>query len=145
MVGEIAYQYPPRKYKVPEAVLRKKDNVLTIRVLCERGNGRLTPDKIYRLFSEEGSVDLTDNENCWEYKIGCSYMPVSYTHLAILRPGRFDRKISVGTPDVGGREDILKPVSYTHLQFGNKDVKVEVLDVQETVRKEEAKELFKYL
>ena len=27
---------------------------------------------------------------------------------AILRPGRFDRKISVGSPDVGGREDILK-------------------------------------
>lgn len=26
---------------------------------------------------------------------------------AILRPGRFDRKVSVGTPDVGGREDIL--------------------------------------
>lgn len=31
------------------------------------------------------------------------------------------------------------------IQFGNKDVKVEVLDVQETVRKEEAKELFRYL
>lgn len=27
---------------------------------------------------------------------------------AILRPGRFDRKIAVGTPDIGGREDILK-------------------------------------
>ncbi|MCR4755841.1 MAG: ATP-dependent zinc metalloprotease FtsH [Lachnospiraceae bacterium] len=27
---------------------------------------------------------------------------------AILRPGRFDRKISVGTPDVKGREDILR-------------------------------------
>ena len=27
---------------------------------------------------------------------------------AILRPGRFDRKISVGRPDVKGREDILK-------------------------------------
>ncbi len=27
---------------------------------------------------------------------------------AILRPGRFDRKIGVGTPDVAGREDILK-------------------------------------
>ncbi len=26
---------------------------------------------------------------------------------AILRPGRFDRKIAVGTPDVGGREEIL--------------------------------------
>ncbi len=27
---------------------------------------------------------------------------------AILRPGRFDRRIGVGTPDVQGREDILK-------------------------------------
>lgn len=26
---------------------------------------------------------------------------------AILRPGRFDRKVAVGAPDVGGREDIL--------------------------------------
>ena len=27
---------------------------------------------------------------------------------AILRPGRFDRKVAVGTPDISGREDILK-------------------------------------
>ncbi len=31
------------------------------------------------------------------------------------------------------------------ISFGNKDVRVEVLDVQETVKKEEAKELFRYL
>ncbi|WP_342757553.1 RNA-binding S4 domain-containing protein [Kineothrix sedimenti] len=31
------------------------------------------------------------------------------------------------------------------IQFGNKDVKVEVLDVQETVKKDEAKELFRYI
>ena len=31
------------------------------------------------------------------------------------------------------------------ISFGNREVKVEVLDVQETVRKEEAKELFRYL
>ena len=31
------------------------------------------------------------------------------------------------------------------IQFGNKDVKGEILDVQETVKKDEAKELFKYL
>ncbi len=31
------------------------------------------------------------------------------------------------------------------IAFGNKEVKVEVLDVQETVRKDEAKELFKYI
>ena len=31
------------------------------------------------------------------------------------------------------------------ISFGNKDVKVEVTDISETVKKEEAKELFKYL
>lgn len=31
------------------------------------------------------------------------------------------------------------------IQFGNKDVKVEVLDVQETVKKDEARDLFRYL
>jgi cell division protease FtsH len=27
---------------------------------------------------------------------------------AIMRPGRFDRKVAVGTPDIGGREEILR-------------------------------------
>lgn len=31
------------------------------------------------------------------------------------------------------------------IRFGNKETKAEVLDVQETVRKEDAKELFRYL
>ena len=31
------------------------------------------------------------------------------------------------------------------IQFGTRTVKVEVLDVQETVKKDEAKELFRYL
>jgi ribosomal 50S subunit-recycling heat shock protein len=31
------------------------------------------------------------------------------------------------------------------ITFGNKEVKVEVLDVAETVKKDEAKELFKYI
>lgn len=31
------------------------------------------------------------------------------------------------------------------INFGNKDVKVEVLTVQDVIRKEEAKEMFKYV
>ena len=31
------------------------------------------------------------------------------------------------------------------IQFGSKSVRVEVLDVQETVRKDDAKELYRYL
>ena len=42
---------------------------------------------------------------------GCS---VSYTHLdvykrqALMRPGRFDRQVMVGYPDIKGREEILR-------------------------------------
>lgn len=39
----------------------------------------------------------------------------------------------------------VKEGDVIEIQFGNKAVKVEVLDVQETVKKEEAKELFRYL
>ena len=31
------------------------------------------------------------------------------------------------------------------ISFGNKEVKVEVLDISETVRKEEAKDMFRYI
>ena len=39
----------------------------------------------------------------------------------------------------------VKAGDIVEISFGNKKVKVEVLDVQETVRKDEAKELYKYL
>ena len=39
----------------------------------------------------------------------------------------------------------VKEGDQNEIQFGNRSVKVEVLTVQETVRKEEAKELFRYL
>ena len=42
-------------------------------------------------------------------------------------------------------KEITKEGDIITISFGNKEVKVEVLDVQETVRKEEAKELFRYL
>ena len=38
---------------------------------------------------------------------------------ALLRPGRFDRRIIVDKPDLKGRVDILKAVSYTHLASTN--------------------------
>lgn len=47
------------------------------------------------------------------------------------RPAKASANVKVG--------DVIK------IQFGNKEVKAEVLSVQETVRKEEAKEMFRYL
>ena len=42
---------------------------------------------------------------------------------AILRPGRFDRKIAVGLPDVGGREAILQVHAKNKLLGDNVDLK----------------------
>lgn len=39
----------------------------------------------------------------------------------------------------------VKPGDIIEIQFGTRNVKVEVLDIQETIKKEEAKDLFKYL
>lgn len=47
------------------------------------------------------------------------------------KPAKASQNIKVG--------DVIE------IGFGSKAVKVEVLDVQETTRKEEAKELYKYL
>ncbi len=39
----------------------------------------------------------------------------------------------------------VKTGDIIEIQFGTKSVKVEILDIQDTTKKEEAKELFKYL
>ena len=39
----------------------------------------------------------------------------------------------------------VKPGDIIEIQFGTKTVKAEVLDLQDTTKKEEAKELFRYL
>ena len=39
----------------------------------------------------------------------------------------------------------VKQVDVIEIQFGTRTVKVEVLDLQETTKKEEAKELFRYI
>ena len=39
----------------------------------------------------------------------------------------------------------VKAGDVIEIQFGSKSVKVEVLDVQDTVRKDDAKELYRYL
>lgn len=50
---------------------------------------------------------------------------------------------------INGREAkasaAVKAGDILEIQFGSKTVKVEVLNVQETVRKEEAQELYRYL
>lgn len=66
-VGETGYQYPPRKYRIPEQVLRTGRNTIAVRLVVEGGKGRLTPGKGYFIYNDQGVVDL---KGTWSYRIG---------------------------------------------------------------------------
>lgn len=81
--GRTEYQYPPRKYDVPEGLLREGENTMVIRVKCERGKGRFTPDKKYALFTETEEVDLT---GIWQYRIGALCEAIPETDFVNWKP-----------------------------------------------------------
>lgn len=66
-VGGIEYQYPPRKYDIPEGLTKKEGNSVVIRLCVETGCGRITPKKDYMIFNDETSVRL---DGAWKYKVG---------------------------------------------------------------------------
>ena len=66
-VGETGYQYPPRKYRIPEQILRAGHNTIAVRLVVEGGKGRWTPGKGYFIYNDQGIVDL---KGSWSYRIG---------------------------------------------------------------------------
>ena len=52
-IGETGYQYPPRRYPVPEGLLREGENTLEIRLICRYGTGRVTPGKALDIIWED--------------------------------------------------------------------------------------------
>jgi len=66
-VGNITYQYPPRIYPVPEGILKKGKNNVTVRVFNSGGKGGFVEDKPYRIVSGDEYIDLTGE---WKYKVG---------------------------------------------------------------------------
>ena len=73
-VGGTEYQYPPRKYDIPEGLTREKDNHVVIRLCVEHGLGRITPDKEYKIFNDDAQVRL---DGKWYYKVAarCDEIP----------------------------------------------------------------------
>jgi sialate O-acetylesterase len=66
-VGNTGYRYPPRKYAIPADLLRKGKNHIVIRVICNNGQGGVTRDKPFKIFSGCGSIELGGT---WDYRIG---------------------------------------------------------------------------
>lgn len=61
-VGRTYYQYPPRRYQVPEGLLREGDNVIAVRIVNKNGRPRFYHDKPMRMEFSDGTVlPLADN------------------------------------------------------------------------------------
>ncbi len=72
-VGEVTYQYPPRKYDVPANVLKAGKNVVTVRVISNIGRGGFATDKPYELTVAGRTIDL---KGPWKYKLGAEMEPL---------------------------------------------------------------------
>ncbi|ASV29571.1 sialate O-acetylesterase [Maribacter cobaltidurans] len=81
-IGKTTYQYPQRRYSVPENILKSGKNVFVIKVTNYNGKGGFVPDKPYYLFNETDTVDL---KGYWEYKVGEVFKPQEQS-TAATRP-----------------------------------------------------------
>ena len=72
-IGSISYQYPPRKYKLPENVLKAGKNTIVVRVINESGKGGFIKDKPYQLTAGGQTIDLKGE---WQYRLGTTMDPL---------------------------------------------------------------------
>lgn len=66
-VGNITYQYPPRRYDVPAGILKAGSNIIVVRITSSFGKGGFVPDKRYELTDGTNSIDMRGD---WLYKVG---------------------------------------------------------------------------
>ena len=79
LVGNKTYQYPQRRYSVPDTLLKAGKNTFVVRVKNTRGKGGFVPDKPYYIFTENDTVDL---KGYWNYKVGEVYKPFDFSAFA---------------------------------------------------------------
>ena len=76
-IGHTYYQYPPRRYDIPEGLLREGDNVIAIRFINKYGAVHFIPEKPYLIafgddrFSQNPMPkDIIPLGNTWKFRLG---------------------------------------------------------------------------
>ena len=93
-IGHTYYQYPPRRYDIPEGLLQEGDNVIAVRFINKYGAVHFIKDKPYLLafgddrFSQNPmSKDIIPLSDTWKFHLGvnmpsCPSADVSLQNLA---------------------------------------------------------------
>jgi sialate O-acetylesterase len=71
-IGNITYQYPPRRYNIRANLLKEGKNTIVIRVTNDGNKGGFVPDKKYILVANGDTLDVTGT---WHYKVGEVFEP----------------------------------------------------------------------
>lgn len=74
-IGNITYQYPPRRYEIPADLLQEGKNTFVIKVTNTSGKGGFVPDKPYYMTANNENIDL---KGTWQYKVGEAYQPQNF-------------------------------------------------------------------
>lgn len=78
-VGTVSYQYPPRIYTIPEGVLKKGKNTITVRLISNGGRPHFVKDKPYKILFGKGQPEKGESEinleGTWKYRLGAPMPP----------------------------------------------------------------------
>lgn len=80
-VGRTYYQYPPRRYHIPAGLLKKGDNVISVRFVNKMGSPRFTENKPYQIvFADNDIMPLSEQ---WKTHVGAQMPNCPSTALDI--------------------------------------------------------------
>ena len=97
-VGKTEYCYPPRRYEIPAGLLKEGENEITIRMLVERGTGRVTDGKVYGILYGDGKrrtdgfyesaegYEVIRLDGAWSYRIGTTAEKIEPTDFVSWKP-----------------------------------------------------------
>ena len=81
-IGSTGYQYPPRRYDIPEGLLQEGDNVIAIRFINKSGAVHFIPEKPYmlcfgddRLSQNPMPKDVIPLSPSWKFHLGAEMPP----------------------------------------------------------------------
>jgi sialate O-acetylesterase len=83
-VGTTSYQYPQRRYEIPEGLLKEGQNVIVVKVINQSGRGGFVMDKPYHIKAGESKIDL---QGKWKYKIGAAMPALPGQTFIRWKPG----------------------------------------------------------
>lgn len=119
-VGGVSYQYPPRRYDVPDSLLKAGKNIIVVRVVNNAGRGGFVPDKPYQLSAAGRTIDL---KGPWQYKLAVTMEPLQSKTFIEWQPlGLYDGMIAPllnytikGVIWYQGESNTARPLEYQKL------------------------------